>query len=192
MDEISKINTVAKFNNPDFAINFAVDNNPVGIFEQLKLMGFGALLTGNITTDKSIAKQLIFNWYQKKDTANILNLLNNVSYVNDGENSLDYTKGFRDYFAANSPTVNESQYRGAEDASKFSIDGLLAALGTGLTTYSSIAGQGTGFSTPEQQAAAKAEEEAKAKRKTWLIIGSIVLGLAIIGIIVAVNRNKKS
>lgn len=184
--------TIEKFKNPQFAIQFAVDNNPYEIFGKLKEMGFGDLLTGNIATDKAIAKQLMLDWYKQKQTSRLLEIVNNVHYLNNDSSSSDYTKGYREYFYANSPDITEASYSDVEtQGQRFSIDGLLAALGSGLTTYSGFSSMG-GFQTPEQmQQIAQEKEEAEKKKRLWLTIGLIIGLIAIIGIILLIVKSKK-
>lgn len=172
--------TIAKFKQPKFAVNFAVDNNPIGVIEKITSMGYGDLFTGDLNSDKLIAKDLILHWYEAKQTREIMDVLNSVNYINEGKESLPYTQGFIDYFRQDTASqgVDESVYRNVDaDGMKFSWDGLLTALGAGLTTYGSFAG-GAGSNGEPTQAQIEAEQAEK-KKKMWTtiawIIGIIIL-----------------
>lgn len=187
--------TIARFKQPVFATNFAVDNNPMGVIEQIKKMGYESLFTGDLVSDKVIAKKLILTWYANKQTQDILDVLNSVNYINEGGHTLPYTRGYIDYFRenTNSKGVDENAYNGVDSMGmKFSWDGLLTALGAGLTTYGQISGNGNGYNGEPTQAQIEAEQAEK-KRKTWNIIAwiiGIIILLALIVVLIKYFKNK--
>lgn len=193
MDAISSIQTqtISKFKNPVFATYFMVDNNSKGVISYLQGKGFN--FTGNLNSDKTTAKKIILDWYNNRETSKINELLNSVSYMNEGDSdTMAYTKGFRSYFVENTPTsAVDTKVREniAGREGEFSWDGLFAGLGAGLTTYTSFSGSNTGNSPAYDKAIIEAEEKKKATR-TWIIIGSIVGLIALTGIVILVVKNK--
>jgi hypothetical protein len=191
MDEI-KTNLILRMKqNPMAAAAFAVDNNPFGSVEQLKKMGYTDSFNGTPEQNVLRAKQIILSFTPNRPDK-VQEFFNNVNYLNDDESSAAYTKGFKDYFLTNTPTnlVDNANYK--NDSGRFSFDGLLAALGTGLTTYSNVSNAQSGTTlTPTQIQQQQAEAEAKRKRTMWgWIIGGIA-GIGVITIIVIAVTGKK-
>lgn len=193
MDNISNIQTqtISKFKNPVFCVYFMADNNPKGVLSYLEKKGYK--FTGNTSYDKPTAKKIILEWYNNKETSKISELLNSVSYMNEGDSeTMSYTKGFRDYFIENTPTqsvTTEVRENISGREGDFSWDGLFAGLGAGLTTYTSFNGSGT-TGTSYDQAMIEAEKK-KTQTRTWIIIGSIVGLIALTGIVILVMKKKK-
>lgn len=193
-----KTQTIAKFKNPVYAVYFMVDNNANGVIEYLaNKAGFSSIFTGTVQESKPKAREIILDWYKNQESSKILDLLNNVQYLNEGdENTMDYTKGFRDYFVENTPTgavntENRSNIAGREG--DFSWDGLFAGLGAGLTAYSSFGSNSQQGTSGDYNAANDAAAAEAKKSKTWMWILGVVGGLALIGIvIVIVKRSKKN
>lgn len=197
MNGINDIQTqmTEKFKNPQFTIQFMVDNNPIGIINQLKKMGYSSLFTGVLGSDKMIVKKVMYDMYVNKKQPILFEILNNVSYLNEGDESettLEYTKGYRDYVIDNTPTgsVSLDSYNGLGN-SKFSWDGLLAGLGAGLTTYGSMSSIGGAGTTPlDAQAQAEADKARKSKQM-WTIIGVTVAVIALVGLGIVIYKSKK-
>lgn len=120
-DIIYKIET-----DPNYAIAFAVDNNPEGISKGLLYHGYNQ---GDREYMISVLTSLV-----KNGGVNIVkDILNDTPY-NTGANN--YTGGMLEYF---SPVGQNQSYA---TASRFDLTAFLGALGSGLSTYSSISGNG--------------------------------------------------
>lgn len=194
MDRISTMQTqtIQKLQNPYYAIEFIVENNPNGVVDRLKIMGFEKLFTTNLSDNKAIAKQLLSNWYNTRQTNKITEVLNNVNYLNDSMDSADYTKGFRAYAKENTPSgAVDEQLVASQLGREFSWDGLMAGLGAGLTTYTTMGNNPSGTGAAYDVANAAAEEQKK-KTRTWMIIGGVVLVIVIIGVVVLMKKKKSN
>jgi hypothetical protein len=105
-----------------------------------------------------------------------------------------WTNGYGDYFTQYQKAVNSSQNVGA----KFSLDALLAGLGTGLSTYGNLAAQGdldataNGGKSQAELAAEKLKADEEAKKKRNMYIGLGIGALVLLIVLYIVFKKKKT
>lgn len=162
-----------------FALDFAINNNPTGLVTSLKSKGI-TMPSGVVDVNAWLKQVLTEMLNTSKQEA--IDLITSVPY---NKYATNYTAGYESFFMNTQPasTVTASQ--------RFSLDSLLAGLGSGLSTYAAYstgtaAGTGTAQDIAAQaamQAEAKRLEDERKKRLNkiilWTVVGVVVLGVVI-------------
>lgn len=170
-----------------FALSFAVANNPQGVLDALSAQGI--VPNSSVTDYPAWAYNTLYKMLSY-DKAKAIAIVTSVPYSINSK--AQWTNGYGDYFTQYQKAVNGGQNVGA----KFSLDALLAGLGTGLSTYGTLATQldstdGTTEPTAAQLAAKKAADEEAAKKKRNLYIGLGIGAVVLIVILYVVFKKKK-
>lgn len=155
--------------------NFIVDNNPTGVFIVLRANGY----TFNTSGEAAIIVRSIITGTSQK-TANELEQLKNVPYLNDNTNG---TGGINSLNAvgANGGTIDGTKIGG--------VVGSVACIAGSIFGLNLCPPPATGTSLTVEQQVAADKAAADAKRKNTIIIGSII-GVVVLIVVVLVIKNK--
>jgi hypothetical protein len=165
-DTIYKIET-----DPNYAIAFAVDNNPEGINKGLVYHGYNQ-------GDREYMISVLTSLAKNGGASVVKDILNDTPYNNNADN---YTAGMLDYFA---PVAQNQSYA---TASRFDLTAFLGALGSGLSTYSNISGGASGVIYPSGQL--PAQPSWFSRNWIWVLLTFVVLVFSII--VYKKIKNKK-
>lgn len=180
-DVIKRLQTDAPF-----ALSFAVANNPQGVIDALAANGI--VPNSSVTDTPAWAYNTLYKMLSY-DKARAINIVTSVPYSINSKAT--WTNGYSDYFTQYQKAVNATPAVGA----KFSLDALLAGLGTGLSTYGTLATQADGTETAPtaaQVAAQKAAADEAAKKKRNMYIGIGIGAVVLIVVLYIVFKKKKT
>lgn len=167
---------------PIFAIEFAVENQPQEIIQNLQSLGFQA------TTDEQ-AMRVLLNLWEGKAYSTFTSALD-VPYNN---NSGNWTEGFGSLFP--DPELSDPAPVGQTQRSAL-WGSILTGIGAFATQLGGSGSTGTSVTPAQIEAARLAEEkriaeEKKKQQRLFLIIGLTIVVIAVVGVILWSRKKKK-